>query len=648
MFNRFLNRVPMPKSLQRQFMLALSGQAVLIVAGALIAVYGMYFSSDTTKRLAEERLVHLQGTQDLVAHALFIERGAYNLLTADSYDRVRAGYLEILKKIDSLDAIVLCLGHAENNLKVLDLYQASQLLRNTVHIVAQLRLNILNTPGDFSGPANRQETLRHFHTGLELQVESLTAATHDLSVRFTEDYQDGIRQLTFKSARDQRRVLAFLAGSVLFAWLFSRYFLGRHVVMRLRRISECLKMDETGAVPQTVPVEGEDEISHMARAVNRFLDERRLLAEAQHSLREREETLRAIIDAAPAAIIDLDLDGNIHSIWNQAAEKMFGWSALEVMGRPFPVLAEGLEEFGNLQEQIKKGLSLNGHEACRKKRDGTIVDYSIHAAPLYDPEGRVSGNIGVLVDITDRKLLDGRLQQKNADLERSNAELEDFAYIVSHDLKEPLRSIHSFSSFLLEDHRENLNSEGISHLDIVRQSAKRMEALLDDLLTYSRVGRVEMAKQPTDLSRVVSGVLDDLRTLLAEKNASVLVAKDMPKVICDHVRIGEVFRNLIENAVKYNDHEKKHIEVGWLPDKKSGKGVPVFYVRDNGIGIREKYLDTVFKIFKRLHGREEYGGGTGSGLTITRKIVERHRGRIWIESEFGRGSTFYFTLGPDL
>jgi signal transduction histidine kinase/PAS domain-containing protein len=234
------------------------------------------------------------------------------------------------------------------------------------------------------------------------------------------------------------------------------------------------------------------------------------------------------------------------------------------------------------------------------------------------------------------------------ELSRSNAELDDFAYIVSHDLKEPLRSIHSFSSFLLEDYRDQLGKDGQSHLDIVMRSAKRMESLLDDLRIYSRFGRTELAVKPTDPGKLVMKVLADMRPLLEEKNVNVDVAEDMPTVTCDYVRIGVVFRNLIENAIKYNTAEKKRIEVGWMPTDDSGSHGPVFFVRDNGIGIREKHLENIFKIFKRLHGRDKFGGGTGAGLPIVRKIVERHGGRIWAESEFGKSSTFYFTLSSSL
>ncbi|OGR23029.1 MAG: hypothetical protein A2277_13550 [Desulfobacterales bacterium RIFOXYA12_FULL_46_15] len=381
------NRLPLPRTLRRQLMLALSGQAALIIAGGLIAIYGLNLFSHTAKHLAEERLVHLQEAQDLLASALFIERETHNLLTADSPDRVRAGYMEILKKMDALDAIVLCLGRAADNLKVLSLYQSDQVLRNTVSIVAQLRLNILDDRIGPTGTEKQQKMLQHFHIELERQVDSLADAAHELSARFTADYQDSIRHLIEKSDRDQRRVLAFLTASILLAWLFSRYLLNRR------------------------------------------------LAETRLSLMEREETLRAIIDAAPTAIIDLDLNGNVYSIWNRAAEKMFGRSAREAIGQPLPVMGvKNEEEFNRLKEQIKKGLSLNGAEIHQKKRDCTPVDYSAHAAPLYDTEGRVAGAIGVLVDITAKKEaekqlkkshdeLEVRIQERTAELSRANRQL---------------------------------------------------------------------------------------------------------------------------------------------------------------------------------------------------------------------------------
>lgn len=252
-------------------------------------------------------------------------------------------------------------------------------------------------------------------------------------------------------------------------------------------------------------------------------------------------------------------------------------------------------------------------------------------------------------EITERKQAEEALKQARdelekyaADLENSNRELEDFAYIASHDLKEPLRGIHNYSSFLLEDYGDRLNEEGQAKLHTLMRLTRRLESLLDDLLQYSRVSRMELAKKQTDPGALVREVLETMEPLLEEKQVAVTIAEDMPPVVCDRARVGEVFRNLITNAVKYNDNEIKQVDIGWRPGETAD--AVVFYVRDNGIGIPDKHQEKVFKIFKRLHGRDKYGGGTGSGLTLARRIIERHGGTIQVTSEYGRGSTFWFTL----
>ncbi|MBV9124994.1 MAG: hypothetical protein JO112_16695 [Planctomycetes bacterium] len=242
----------------------------------------------------------------------------------------------------------------------------------------------------------------------------------------------------------------------------------------------------------------------------------------------------------------------------------------------------------------------------------------------------------------------GELQERNAQLLRSNQELDDFAYIASHDLKEPLRGIHNYATFLIEDYAGQLDAEGRAKLDTLKHLSQRLEALLDSLLAFSRVGRVHLATQPTDLNDLVAQVVDSLHISLQERGVTVRIPRPLPTLSCDQVRVGEVFRNLITNALKYNDKEEKWIEIGTLPpasgDAEGTSRPTAFYVRDNGIGIREKHFDSIFRIFKRLHGRDQYGGGTGVGLTIVKKIVERHGGRIWVESQWGQGTTFYFTL----
>jgi two-component system, chemotaxis family, sensor kinase Cph1 len=227
-------------------------------------------------------------------------------------------------------------------------------------------------------------------------------------------------------------------------------------------------------------------------------------------------------------------------------------------------------------------------------------------------------------------------------LERSPMELDAFAYVASHDLKEPLRGIHNYSRFLLEDCAEQLRPEDMDKLRAMARLTQRMEDLLDSLLHYSRVSRNELRPKACDLNRTIAEVLELLSARVSESAAEIRITGRLPTVEIDESSISEVFSNLISNALKYNDKTEKWVEIGH--EERAG-GEIVLYVRDNGIGIAPENIDTVFLIFRRLHGQKEFGGGSGAGLTIARKIVERFGGRMWIESSPGIGSTFYFTVG---
>jgi signal transduction histidine kinase len=255
-------------------------------------------------------------------------------------------------------------------------------------------------------------------------------------------------------------------------------------------------------------------------------------------------------------------------------------------------------------------------------------------------EQRVRERTGELrQELAERQRAESELARSNEELFQSNKELDDFAYIASHDLKEPLRGIHNYSTFLLEDYADKLDEDGRAKLETLTRLTRRMEVLIDSLLHFSRLGRVDLAIDDVDLNEIVEQVVDSLGITLKQGGIDLRVPRPLPTVRADRARVGEIFHNLILNAMKYNDKAEKWIEVGFLD-----REPVVFYVRDNGIGIQEKHFDSVFRIFKRLHARDKYGGGTGAGLTIVKKIVERHNGRIWVESTYGEGTTFYFTL----
>ena len=246
------------------------------------------------------------------------------------------------------------------------------------------------------------------------------------------------------------------------------------------------------------------------------------------------------------------------------------------------------------------------------------------------------------------------LSRLNAELTRSNDELDSFAYVASHDLKEPLRGIHNYSIFLLEDYADQLDADGVSKLRTLVRLSQRMEALIESLLQLSRVGRLDLDVRPTALNELVAEAVDLLAPRLEQTRTTVTVAGPLPVVACDPVRLGEVFNNLLTNAMRYSDQPEKHVTVGLAPAGVVGpRGADpaayhTLYVRDRGIGIDPRHHENIFRIFKRLHGPDKYGGGTGAGLAIVKKMVERHGGEVWVDSQLGAGTTFYFSIPNDL
>lgn len=387
--------------------------------------------------------------------------------------------------------------------------------------------------------------------------------------------------------------------------------------------------------------------------------------QAEQALLESSATIREILKTAADGIISVDMKGNIETL-NPAAEKMFGYADDVLIGTNISTL---MPEFGQFDavaanesplQNFEVSIATTERQTYGQRKDGSVVSVEVSISDLGGNEDDSKFTM-IVRDISKRKNAEQALKVTNArlnfqtkELEDSNKELDEFAYIASHDLKEPLRGIHNYSKFLIEDYADKLDDEGHKKLLTLTNLTKRMEALIDDLLTYSRVGRTKQNIVATDMDGLVGEIIDSLKFSLEEKNIDLRRPEPLPTVTCDRVRIGEVIRNLITNATKYNDKDKKWIEIGWrqnndlvASDDDSGgtEDTAVFYVRDNGIGIREKHLETVFQIFKRLHGRDKFGGGTGAGLSIVKKTVERLGGKIWVESVLGEGSTFYFTVG---
>jgi light-regulated signal transduction histidine kinase (bacteriophytochrome) len=251
---------------------------------------------------------------------------------------------------------------------------------------------------------------------------------------------------------------------------------------------------------------------------------------------------------------------------------------------------------------------------------------------------QIAGAIANALLFSERKRAEEALKVRTEELARSNRDLEQFAYVASHDLQEPLRMVTSYVQLLAKRYKGKLDSDADEFIGFAEDGAIRMWKLINDLLTYSRVGTHGKGLEPTDCEMALNQSLDNLKVAM-EENGALVTHDPLPTVMADNPQLVQLFQNLIGNAIKFRGDEAPRVHVS---ASRNGNGW-TFSVRDNGIGIAPEYAKRIFVIFQRLHSREKYAG-TGIGLSICKKIVERHGGRIWVESELGKGTTFYFTL----
>lgn len=344
--------------------------------------------------------------------------------------------------------------------------------------------------------------------------------------------------------------------------------------------------------------------------------------------------LAAIVESSDDAIIGKDLDSIIQS-WNAGAEKIFGYSAAEMVGGSITPLipAERLEEESHILERIKRGETVLHYETVRQAKNGRGIDVSVTVSPIKDSTGKIVGASKVARDITDRK----RVEQQVHVL---NAELEAFSYSVSHDLRAPLRHVLGFVDLLQKDAGPSLSEKSLRHLTTISHAAKRMGNLIDDLLAFSRIRQSEMQKTEVNLDQLVRETLGDFEAETKERNI-VWNIHPLPAVRADRALLRIVLVNLISNAVKFTGSRAgAKIEIGCAP---GSDGETVIFIRDNGAGFDPRYVDKLFGVFQRLHSHEEFEG-TGIGLANVQRIIHRHGGRAWAEGAVDGGATFYFSI----
>ena len=349
--------------------------------------------------------------------------------------------------------------------------------------------------------------------------------------------------------------------------------------------------------------------------------------------------LATVVRNSNDAVTVQDFEGRIIS-WNRGAELMYGYSEDEALQMSIWRLtpAGKRTEQEQLVQRLRAGETIHSFETQRLTREGRLLDVWLTVTKLVDDAGTPVGIASTDRDITERKRAEEVLRKTIADMDRSNKELEQFAYVASHDLQEPLRMVASFTQLLAKRYKDKLDADANEFIGYAVDGANRMEKMINDLLSYSRVETRGKPFEAVGCTAILNQALTNLRMAIEETGA-MITQDPLPTVMGAESQLVQLFQNLIDNAIKFRREEPPRIHIS-----AEDRGNDWFFsVKDNGIGIDPQYNERIFIIFQRLHRREEYPG-TGIGLTICKKIVERHGGRVWVDSQPGNGSTFYFTI----
>jgi len=367
----------------------------------------------------------------------------------------------------------------------------------------------------------------------------------------------------------------------------------------------------------------------------------------QNELEHLQSQLAAIVESSSDAIFSVNLEGTIQT-WNRGAERMYGYTAEEAVHKTAKIVLADTLNNGPCLEAIAKakaGFNTTNLEVVHHTKSGKHIPVALTVSPIRNEYSQVEGMSLIARDMTEFKhTLDAlhksekRMRKTSENLARTNKELEQFVFVASHDLQEPLRTVGCFLQLLEDKYKSQLDTQAEEYISFAVQGARRMQRLIQDLLQFSRSTNYCQDMKPVKLSSMVESAISNLQSLIEMKDV-LIHCDDLPTVLSQDRQLVQVFQNLISNAIKFHSDTRPEIHI--RARKESHEWI--ISVEDNGIGFSGEHADRIFLIFQRLHTREEYPG-TGVGLAICKKIVEAHGGRIWAESTKGKGSTFFFSV----
>ncbi len=539
------------------------------------------------------------------------------------------------------------------------LYQEDQQLSQWNSTLSSLSSDLSNlklyTPQQQTLAENISGDLQRFNSLFDDVVAYLQSASRNVSVRIDPVFQLKWTNMAAQSTKlasdssqlssslsDQSRqvndtnilLIVSLVGTFGALLLTIYLMIFRRTLKSVTKLQNGINIVSSGNLDYHIETKSKDEISELSNAfnqmtANRKLAEEKLLAASLYS--------RSLLEASLDPLVTISKEGKITDV-NKATEDVTGYTRKELIGSDFSnYFTEPEEARAGYQKVFTEGL-VKDYPLTIRHTSGRITDVLYNASVYINSQGDIQGVFAAARDITERKAMENEVKQTLEKLKQSNAELEQFAYVASHDLQEPLRMVASYVQLLERRYKGKLDKEADEFIAFAVDGANRMRSLIDDLLTYSRVARLGKPFEPTNLESTFEIALLNLKASIAENNA-VVTHDALPVVMADGGQLVQLLQNLIGNAIKFHGKEPPRVHVS-----AQNKGNEyLFSLRDNGIGIAPEYFERLFKIFQRLHTREEYPG-SGIGLAVCKRIVERHGGRIWIESQVGKGSTIYFTL----